>query len=255
MLELNIIIFVLGLLFGSFLNVCAYRLPRNKSIVLGRSRCPHCGHVIPFYQNVPLLSFVILKGKCHYCAAKISWQYPLVELLTGILTVALFLRFGFSYLFFFYLVFVYFLIVIALIDWKTRLIPNKLLFALFVIGLIINVLGRVIPFKEAFIGAFLGGGAMYVTAVLGNHIFKKEAMGMGDVKLAFVSGFFLGWHFILWALYLGFVAALLGIGLLWIIRRRNLPEHIPMGPFFALGFVLNLFYGAELLNFYFKLFS
>ncbi len=254
-MKLNGLIFILGLLFGSFLNVCAYRLPHKRSVVRGRSQCPHCNHVIPFYYNIPLLSFLILKGRCHYCGAKISWQYPFVELLTGLLTWALFLKFGFSYSFIFYLIFVYFLIVIALIDWQTRLIPNKLLLILLILGVVLNGLARVIPFDDALIGALVGGGSMYLVAVLGNRIFKKEAMGMGDVKLAFVSGFYLGWHFILWALYLGFLIALLGIGILWLFRRGRLPEQIPMGPFFALGFVLNLFYGAELLSFYFKIFG
>ena len=122
MIGLDITIFVLGLLFGSFLNVCAYRIPRNESIIVGRSHCPHCGHVIPFYYNIPLISYILLKGKCHYCGAKISWQYPIVELLTGLLTWALFLKMGISYAFIFYLIFIYFLIVIALIDWQRKLI-------------------------------------------------------------------------------------------------------------------------------------
>ena len=255
MLILNIMIFIIGLLFGSFLNVCAYRIPRKKSIVWGRSQCPHCGHKIPFYYNVPLVSFIILKGKCHYCGAKISWQYPIVEVITGFLTWALYLKVGLGGTFIFYLGFVYFLIVIALIDWETKLILNKVLLSMLAFGIVTNVVVHVIPFKDAIIGAFVGGGAMFLVAYLGNRIFKKEAMGMGDVKLAFVSGFFLGWQFILWALYLGFVIALIGIGVLWVFRRNRLPKQIPMGPFFAFGFALNLFYGHELLQMYFKLFS
>ena len=255
MIGLDITIFVLGLLFGSFLNVCAYRIPRNESIIVGRSHCPHCGHVIPFYYNIPLISYILLKGKCHYCGAKISWQYPIVELLTGLLTWALFLKMGISYAFIFYLIFIYFLIVIALIDWQTKLILNKILLVMLILGILVNAIGHVIPFKDAGIGAVVGGGTMFLVAYLGNRIFKKEAMGMGDVKLAFVSGFFLGWQLILWALYLGFVIALLGIGLIWLLRRNQLPKQVPMGPFFALGFALNLFYGRELLELYFKLFS
>lgn len=247
--------FVLGLVFGSFLNVSAYRIPLKKSIVFGRSQCPHCGHVIPFYYNIPIISFIILKGRCHFCGARISFQYPLVELLTGILTWALFRRYGLSYHFLFYLIFVYFLIVIAVIDLKTHLILNKVLIALFLLGLIVNFLGHILPFKDAFIGALVGSVTMYLVAYAGKKFFKKEAMGMGDVKLAFVSGFFLGWQFILWALYLGFLLALLSIGFVWLLKRKDIPKEIPMGPFFALGFVLNLFYGQQLLEFYLKLFS
>ena len=253
--SIGILTFIVGLIFGSFLNVCGYRIPRKENIFWGRSHCPNCGHIIPFYYNIPLISFIILKGKCHYCGAKISWRYPLIELLTGLLTWALYLKFGLTYNFLFYLVFVYFLIVIALIDWQTKLILNKILIVLLVTGIVINFFGHIISFKDAGIGAFVGGGAMFLVAYLGNRIFKKEAMGMGDVKLAFVSGFFLGWQFILWALYLGCLIALFGIGLIWLIRRNRLPRHIPMGPFFAAGFVLNLFYGQQLLEFYFKLFN
>ena len=251
----GVLVFIAGLLVGSFLNVCGYRIPLGKSVVWGRSFCPHCHHTLPFYYNIPLLSFVVLKGKCHYCGAKISWQYPIVELLTGILTWALFQKFGLSYAFLFYVTFVYFLIVIAIIDWHTQLILNKLLIALLLTGIVINGIGHIIPFKQAFIGALVGGGSMFLIAYLGNRMFKKEAMGMGDVKLAFVSGFYFGWQFILWALYLGFIIALLGIGLMWLVRRNRLPRQVPMGPFFALGFVVTLFYGPQLLDFYFKIFN
>ena len=251
----DLLAIVIGLVFGSFLNVCIYRIPQKKSIVFGRSHCPSCGHVIPLYYNIPILSFVILKGKCHYCGAKISYQYPLIELLTGILTWALFREYGISYEFLFYLIFVYFMIVIAAIDLKRHLILNKVLLLLLAFGIMINAIGSVLSFKDALIGAFVGGGAMFIVAYLGNKLFKKEAMGMGDVKLAFVSGFFLGWQFILWALYLGFVLALISIGIIWLVQRKSIPKQIPMGPFFALGFVINLFYGQQLLEFYFKLFS
>ncbi len=251
----GVTVFILGILAGSFLNVCGYRIPLGKSVVWGRSFCPNCHHKLPFYYNIPLLSFIILKGKCHYCGAKISWQYPIVELLTGILTWALFQKFGLSYTFLFYLIFVYSLIVIAIIDWHTRLILNKILIFLLLSGIIINGIGHIIPFKQAISGAFVGGGSMFLVAYLGNRMFKKEAMGMGDVKLAFVSGFYFGWQFILWALYLGFILALLGIGLMWLVRQKRLPRQIPMGPFFALGFVVNLFYGPQLLEFYFRIFN
>ncbi len=253
--ELDIVVFVMGMVLGSFLNVVAYRLPLGESIVMGRSKCPHCHHTIPFYDNIPVLSFLLLKGKCRYCGHSISVQYPLVELVTGILTWALFVRFGLTYQFLFYLVFVYFLIVIALIDLKTHLILNKLLLPLLVLGIVINYFGQILPFDQAGLGALVGGAAMYFVAWMGNKIFKKEAMGMGDVKLALVSGFFLGWQIILWALYLGFLVALVAIGILWVIRRNRLPRQLPMGPFFATGFVLNLFYGPQLLEFYLNLFN
>ncbi len=252
---LNITAFVIGMIFGSFLNVVAYRLPLGKSIVIGRSKCPHCQHIIPFHDNIPVISFIFLRGKCRYCGQHISLQYPLVELITGVLTWALFLRFGLTLQFLFYLIFVYFLIVIALIDLKTQLILNKLLLPLLILGIVINYFGEILPFDQAGLGALVGGAAMYFVAWLGNKIFKKEAMGMGDVKLAFVSGFFFGWQIILWALYLGFIVAILAIGIMWVVRRNRLPKQIPMGPFFAAGFILNLFYGSKLLEFYLNIFN
>ncbi len=254
-LALNIVVLIIGMVFGSFLNVVALRLPAGENIVTGRSKCPHCRHTIPFYDNIPILSFILLRGKCRFCGQPISPQYPLVELITGILTWALFARFGLTYSFLFYLVFVYFLIVIALIDLKTHLILNKLLLPLLILGILINYFGQILPFDQAGLGALVGGAVMYLVAWMGNKIFKKEAMGMGDVKLAFVSGFFLGWQVILWALYLGFIVALIAIGILWVIRRNRLPKQLPMGPFFATGFVLNLFYGPQLLEFYLNLFN
>ncbi|NOX88111.1 MAG: prepilin peptidase [Calditrichaeota bacterium] len=248
-------VILIGLAFGSFLNVCAYRIPRKKTLLFSRSQCPNCGHTIPFYYNIPVLSFILLKGKCRYCGEKISFQYPIVELFTAFITWALFVNFGLTAQTLFYAVFVYSLIVIAVIDIKTHLILNKVLIVVLVLGLLINFFGRVIPFIDALLGAVIGGGVMFLVAILGNRIFKQEAMGMGDVKLALVSGFFLGWKLILWSLYIGFVIALLSIGVIWIIKKKSVPRHIPMGPFFASGFILNLFYGQQLFEWYLGLFS
>ncbi|WP_457565497.1 prepilin peptidase [Caldithrix abyssi] len=250
MKTIDILVILFGLATGSFLNVCAARLPLKRSVLWGRSQCPVCGHQISWYDNIPLLSFVLLKGKCRYCKAKISLQYPLIEAFSALVTYALYLKFGLSITAVFYGIFIYFLIVIGLIDFKTKLILNRLLIPLFTAGVLINFFGEIIPFKDALSGAFLGGGIMWMAAILGAKIFKKEAMGMGDVKLAFVAGFFLGWQHILLALYLGFVIALLFILAIWLFKKKEAPSLIPMGPFLALGFIVYLFYGKLLIQWY-----
>ncbi len=252
---LNIVVVLVGLTIGSFLNVCAVRIPKRRSIVFGRSQCPACGHTIPWYDNIPLLSYVLLKGRCRYCQTRISLQYPLVEIFTALVTYGMVHKFGLSATTLFYLVFVYFLIVIGLIDLKTRLILNRLLIALLVTGVVLNLFFQVLPFSDALLGALLAGGVMFLVAMLGAKIFKKEALGMGDVKLAFVAGFFLGWQHILIALYLGFFVALVAIGLFWLLQKKQAPRIIPLGPFLALGIILYLFYGQWLVHWYLGLFS
>lgn len=252
---LDVLIFLVGLVVGSFLNVCIVRIPEGKNIFWGRSKCPHCGHVIPWYDNIPLLSFILLRGRCRYCKQKISVLYPVVELITAIVTLALFKKYGVSYSFLYYVVFAYFLIVLGIIDFKTKLLLNRILLPMLIAGLMINVIGQIVPFKDALIGAVLGGAAMWLIAVLGTKIFNKEALGMGDVKLAFVAGFFLGWKHILIALYLGFIFAFVTIIVLWLIYRKDIPKLIPMGPFLAIGFLIYLFYGQELIQWYLRLIS
>ncbi len=252
---MDLLVLVGGLVIGSFLNVCIYRLPLNKNVLWGRSQCPHCGHYIPWYLNIPVLSFVVLRGRCKFCKAKISFQYPIVEILSAVVTYALYRKFGFTAHFIFYLIFVYTLIVIGVIDLKSKLILNKLLIFLIIFAIIFNGFFKVVEFKPSAIGALLGGGVLWLVAWLGEKIFQKEALGMGDVKLAFVSGFFLGYKQILLALYLGFVLALIGIFVFWLFRRKNVPQLIPMGPFFALGFLIYLLYGQQLIYWYLTLFS
>lgn len=252
---LAILFFLIGLVFGSFLNVCIARIPEKKNIFWSRSKCPHCGHVIPWHDNIPLLSFLLLKGRCRYCQQKISLMYPVVELLTGLITLALFKKYGLSYSFLFFVIFAYFLIVLGIIDFKTKLLLNRILLPMLIAGFLTNLIGQIVPFKDAILGAVFGGATMWLVAILGSRIFNKEALGMGDVKLAFVAGFFLGWKHILIALYLGFIFAFLTIIVLWLIYRKNIPKLIPLGPFLAMGFLFYLFYGKELIHWYLGLIS
>lgn len=248
-----IIIFLMGISIGSFLNVCIFRIPAHKSIIHPGSFCPHCLKPIPFYYNIPLVSYLILRGKCANCDLKIPIQYPLVEWLGGVLSVLTYLKFGLSPLFFFYMIFIYFLIVIAFIDFHTGMIFNRVIVIQFLAGLIFNLVFKVIPWKDATLGLLIGGGTLFLFALLGKTLFHKESMGMGDVKLAAIAGFYLGFKSILIALYLAFFLALIIIILLKYIKKQPSITHIPMGPFFAAALILFIYCGDSIINWYLKL--
>ena len=182
-------------------------------------------------------------------------RYPIVEFLSGVVTALLYYKFGLSGMFLFYLLLVYVLIVIAFIDFKTRLIPNKVLIFLLTTGIVLNALFRVIPFREAFLGFLISGGTMYALAILGKLLFKKESMGMGDVKFSAVVGFFLGWKLTLAALYFGFVFALFFAGLSKIFSKPVPSGAVPMGPFLSLSLLIFLLWGNQFFRFYVSFFN
>lgn len=243
-------LFFMGSILGSFLNVCIYRLPENLSIVKPRSFCPSCKQPIKAWQNIPILSYLLLKGKCGNCGKKISIQYPLVEMISGIVTVLAYYHFSLNPQFFIYLVFIYFLIVIAFVDYKTQLIYNKVLLLLLIYGIAGELVFRFINLQDALFGILAGGGSMFLISLLGKAMFKKDALGMGDIKMAAVAGFYVGWLNILIALYVGFVLAFLVMVIRSIIKKTKLQGRIPLGPFLALGLVVFLFWGKQIVGFY-----
>lgn len=173
--------------------------------------------------------------------------------MAGFFTLLTFHYFGFTSLFFIYTVFIYFLIVIGFIDYKTHLIFNKVLLALFIFGVSAQLLFPFIAWKDAVLGLVLGGISMFLIAVLGKAVFKKESMGMGDVKMAMVAGFFVGWQNILIALYVGFVLAFLTMIIISAIKKSKIQGYIPLGPFLAAGLVVFLFWGKQIIHMYLKL--
>ncbi len=240
---IEVVIFISGLVAGSFLNVCIYRIPRKMSLLHPGSSCPHCGKKIPFYHNIPVLSYILLRGSCSNCGKRISIQYPIVEVLSGLTFLFLYWRFGFGLELPFYVIFSFFLIVIAFIDIETQLIHNRVLIALGLAGILLNYVLQVIPWTEAALGVAAGGGSMLLFAWAGKVLFKKEAMGMGDVKFSAAAGMFLGWKTILVALYTGFVLALITVLLLRLFNKLNLESRIPLGPFLASGLLLFILLG------------
>lgn len=274
-LFLNIYMFALGAVVGSFLNVCIFRLPEKKSLVWPGSHCVSCGSPIRWYDNIPILSFLILRGECRRCGQHISWQYPAVELLTAILFILLFHQFS-GLALIIYIVFVCALVVISFIDLKHYIIPNEISIPGIFIGIGLSllparltggemVLPSSVPFISAgaptiagsflhsLIGCLTGGGLLYLAAVFSLVFFKKEGMGGGDIKLLAMVGAFLGWELSILTIMIGAVlGAIVGLTLIFMqIKQRT--DYIPFGPYLALGAVLSLLYGDRIWASYFQL--
>jgi leader peptidase (prepilin peptidase)/N-methyltransferase len=240
-----------GAMMGSFLNVCIHRIPLEGSILSPRSTCPKCNSTIPFYDNIPVISYLVLKGKCRSCGQAISLRYPLVEILTAGFTTAVGTVFGMTPLGGVYIVFIYILIVITVIDLDHMIIPDRLVGLGLIIGIAAIFVGAIeIGWKDAFMGSFFYGGFLYLAGMLGKRIFKKEAMGMGDVKLGVMMGLLLGWKMSVMSLYLSFLVASI-VGLTAIITGQlSKGDRIPFGPFLAVGTVLTIFFGQAILEIY-----
>ncbi len=237
-----------GLVLGSFLNVCISRLPEGLSIVKPRSRCPGCLAAISFYDNIPLLSFLILRGRCRRCAAPISWRYPFVELLTGVVTLLLFMKWNAQPLWLAAaLSAAYILIVAAVIDFETMLISDVFPYGLAGIGLLAcfvnpyfsgSALSRLLSF---FSGAASGAFIIWFMSWLGKKIYGKEAVGEGDIFLMAGIGAVTGWEGVLSALIMAsFFGSVYGISLM-LAKKAKRFDPIPFGPFLAMGAVINLY--------------
>ena len=243
-------IFVLGLIVGSFLNVCILRLPHDMSVVLPASHCPACKTPLRAFDNIPLLSFIALRGRCRYCDVKISWRYPLVESLNGLAYVFAAVRFGLEPATFVYALLLSTLIVVTLIDLNHQIIPNEITFPGMPLGLIAAATVLPLSWLDSLIGLLCGGGVLFFVVWISPYIFGREGMGMGDVKLLAMLGAFLGWKATLLTLLLGsFFGAVVGGGLMATKLIKH-SEPIPFGPFLALGAVLALFFGGSLIEWY-----
>ena len=246
----DVLIFILGLIVGSFSNVCIYRIPRNESIIYPTSHCPKCRSKIKPVDNIPLLSYILLKGRCRNCKSKISIQYPIVELLTGLTYLIIYLIYGLSVQTLIYIILSSALIIIAFIDLNEQIVPDIISLPGIVIGFILSFLVPYISFVNSALGVFVGGGIILVIGLAGSLIFKKEAMGGGDVKLAAMIGAFLGWRYIIISLFLGFfLGALAGIVLI-LSKIKSREDTVPFGPFIVLGSLITLFWGDKIISWY-----
>ncbi|MCX5706142.1 MAG: prepilin peptidase [Candidatus Omnitrophica bacterium] len=261
----KIIAFIFGSVVGSFLNVCIHRMPKSESVVWPRSHCPKCQKRIPGYDNIPFISFILLKGRCRFCKEKISLRYPLVELLTAIIFVLFFSRYGLSYDFFFYLVLAGGLIIATFVDIPHRIIPDEVSVGGMIIGFILSSVRGVDinplafsfkPMLHSFFGIIVGGGVIYLTGWLFDLVYFKllkkppiqgetESMGGGDIKLLAMIGAFLGWQRVLVTF---FIAPFFGavIGIITLLTKKD--HTIPYGPFLSLAALISIFYSDKIIR-------
>jgi leader peptidase (prepilin peptidase)/N-methyltransferase len=255
----NIIVFALGASIGSFINVVVYRLPAGLSILFPPSRCPHCLNQLQPYDNIPVLGWFLLKGRCRYCRSHISLRYPVVEAITGFLFLAIFGIFSLSLQTVGYWVFCSWLLTLSLIDMDTMTLPNSLTQSGLVLGMLFQTLvGLLSGNREAQLathlmtgisGAVLGLWLFGAIATVGSVVFGKTAMGGGDAKLAAMMGAWLGWKYLLLAVLIAcFAGALVGG------CAQKWGQKIPFGPFLALGSLIAVFSGEKILYAYMQLF-
>ena len=247
---LSIVSIILGAMVGSFLNVCIYRLPKEESIIWPRSHCPTCKKMIRFYDNIPLISYLLLRGRCRYCKGPISLQYPLVEGVTALSSLFLIIKFGPSLSYLFYFAFVAALIAITVIDLYHQIIPDGISLPGIGVGLLASLVIPQITFFNSLMGILLGGGSLFLVATLYEWIFKREGMGGGDVKLLAMIGAFLGWKAVILTILLSsLIGSITGI-LIMILKGKDFKYAIPFGPFLSMGAVIALFYGENLIRWY-----
>jgi leader peptidase (prepilin peptidase)/N-methyltransferase len=242
-----------GLLIGSFLNVVIWRVPRHESIVAPPSHCPGCDAEIAPYDNIPVISWILLRGRCRHCGVRISIRYPLVELACAGLWVTMGLRFGWSWELPAYLVLVSALLALSLIDFDSFLLPDRIVYPLSASMVVLFALPAIVDDSGSdYVRALLGGLAAFAF-FLTVHLIAPRGMGFGDVKLSFSLGVALGW--ISWGsvflgLFLGFLlGAVIGVALI-ATRVRSRRDHVPFGPFLAAGTVLAIAFGQPLLDLY-----
>lgn len=258
-----VIVFALGASVGSFINVVVYRLPAGLSVVSPPSRCPHCLHKLGKHENVPVLGWLWLRGRCRHCKGSISLRYPVVEAVTGLLFLLLFWTFGVSIQTLGYWTFCSWLLALSLIDLDTMTLPNPLTQSGLIAGLVFQLVTGFLPegnwagglnqLMSGIFGAVLGLWLFDAIAVVGSITLGQAAMGGGDAKLAAMLGAWLGWKYLLLA---GFLACAVGAGVgsgaiaLGLLNRR---QPMPFGPFLALGAALAVFGGEEILSAYLRL--
>jgi leader peptidase (prepilin peptidase)/N-methyltransferase len=250
---IEILIFIFGVCIGSFMNVCIYRLPASKSITNpARSICPTCGNTIRFYDNIPVLSYLWLKGKCRHCNSPIAVRYLLVELTGGFFALCIYFKFGITIEAFLYYALISSLLVITFIDIDNQIIPDVITLPGIPIFFFASFAFAAITYKDSLLGILAGGGSLLLIAVTYNLLTKKEGMGGGDIKLLAMIGAALGWKGVLFTIFIGSaIGTLMGI-ILMLRTRRGLKLAIPFGPFLSMGAIIYIFFGSSIINWYLK---
>ncbi len=252
------VVFVFGLVTGSFLNVCIYRIPREASVVSPASRCPRCGSALKPWHNIPVISFLLLGGKCAYCGGRISIRYPLVEILNGLCYVLVLWRFGVGPDSVVFMAYLSTLIVITFIDLDFQIIPDVITLPGAVIALVLGSFlvsdpfdrASVLGLRQSALGLLLGGGLFYSVAVL-----SRGGMGGGDIKMMAMVGALTGWKGVLMTTFLGSLSgSIIGVGLM-VLAGKGRKTRIPFGPFLSFGSAVSVLWGQELLSLYLRGYS
>jgi leader peptidase (prepilin peptidase)/N-methyltransferase len=239
----------LGLAVGSFLNVCIHRLPRQESLAWPASRCPKCSSPLRWYDNIPLLSYIVLGGRCRSCGARIPVMYPLVELVTGVVCVAAYFLFGPSPLLGARLLFACSMIVLFVVDLQHRILPNVITVPGIVVGFLFSLF---LPpgWISSLIGIVAGGGVLLLMAEMYYRLRKEEGLGMGDVKMLAMIGAFLGWKLMLVTLVLSsFLGSFIGIAMI-VLKKGDMKYALPFGTFLAIGAIVASVSGDAILRWY-----
>jgi leader peptidase (prepilin peptidase)/N-methyltransferase len=247
-----LIAFLFGICIGSFLNVCIYRIPENKSIVFPGSFCPNCKNDIPFYCNIPILSYIFLKGRCKFCRQSISIRYLLIEALTGIFAVVLFFKFGLTPAMAYWFVFICVLITISFIDFDHQIIPDIISLPGILIFASSFYFLPEMTMKDTLLGILAGGGSLYTVALCYYLVRKQEGMGGGDIKLLAMIGAATGIKGVLFTIFAGSLSGtIFGISILVYTKMSDTKDlKIPFGPFLSLGAILYIFFGQQLIQWY-----
>lgn len=251
----KIIILLFGMAWGSFLNVVIYRLPLGLSIVHPPSACPHCGRRISVADNIPVLSFLLLRGRCRHCRGKISFTYPLVEILTPLSFLLLYGEFSLSFHFFASCLFTSGLIALGFIDFTRQILPDEITLPGLGLALVYSTFRNDLGLREALIGAVVGSG--FLLFVYGAYYLlrKKEGLGMGDVTMMLMVGAFVGWKQAFFTLVLASLAgALVGVSFI-LFRKKDLQYSLPFGTFLAPAAFASLLWGEKILRAYFSLYK
>lgn len=272
--------FVLGACIGSFLNVVIYRVPNELSIVLPNSACPNCKSPIKFYDNIPILSWLILGGKCRSCREPIAWRYPAVEALTGLAFMLVYLQIGLTPYLAIALIFVPVMIALIFIDSEHMILPNVITYPLLVFAFVVRLafpliftinylsdLGNwpmtylrgyplwLMSLAAAVLGALVGGGSLWLVGEIWKRLRGVEAMGLGDVKMMFGVGALLGWRLTLLTIFLGaLTGAIIGSTMIIVRKDKDLQTQIPFGIFLGAGSIIAMLFGEQMIEWYLRTF-
>lgn len=243
---------IFGAAFGSFLNVCIYRWPADQSVLSPPSRCPGCEHTLAWYDNIPILGWIMLRGKCRYCGSKISMQYPIVEFTNAMLWMACFATFGPSLEALRAAAFLTILLGIAMTDAREMVIPDQFSLGGMAIGLLFAAIPDGFPLKTALIGALVGYVLLWAIKIIAEKALGKPALGVGDIHMMALVGAFTGWPGVLLTLMAGSVAGLvIGVPYTYLQGKlKAMDTYLPLGTFLAVGAALTFFWGAEIIEWY-----